>query len=146
VAVTRGRTIVVGVVTCALVAAVIYLRDPRWLIDITSGLGGWEIADDGTRYRWAGSHASFFVPSDARRIVLPVRAPFDTPSDWPITATISLDDRDVERLTLREDGWRRVVVTLPPRGSRRVRRVDIRLDRTRRENQGVQIGEVEIGR
>jgi len=40
-----------------------YLRDPAWLIGIESGFRPWERGADGTRSRWTGGHASFFVPS-----------------------------------------------------------------------------------
>lgn len=119
-----------------------YLRDPAWLATSTSGLREWETDADGTRFRWTGGHASFFVPSDWNGIELPLRATFDTPADWPIVATITIDNRPAERITLADPSWRRLALRLPPGGSRRVRRIDIRLDRTRDDNRGVQLGEI----
>jgi hypothetical protein len=104
-------------VTLALAgAALAYLRDPPWLLATASGLRGWGTDRDGTRYRWTGGHASFFVPA--------------------------IDDRPADRVVLADDSWRRLVVRLPPQGTRRVRRIDILLDRTRDGNRGVQLGEI----
>ncbi|MEO8521396.1 MAG: hypothetical protein ABI603_08540, partial [Acidobacteriota bacterium] len=55
-----------GLVLVACIGLLGYLRDPVWLRDYSSGLRGWETAADGARVRWAGGHASFFVPSDAQ--------------------------------------------------------------------------------
>jgi hypothetical protein len=130
-------------VTLALAgAALAYLRDPPWLLATASGLRGWGTDRDGTRYRWTGGHASFFVPADWTTIELPLRATFESPADWPIAATVTIDDRPADRVVLADDSWRRLVVRLPPQGTRRVRRIDILLDRTRDGNRGVQLGEI----
>jgi hypothetical protein len=139
---TRGRWAMVLVVLIAVGATLAYLRDPPWLATMTSGMRPWTNAADGTRYRWAGSHSSFFVPAAATVVTFPMRTTFDTPGDWPITATISIDDRPADQVTMRDDRWRTVEFRLPPPGSRAYRRIDIRLDRTRQDNHGVQIGEV----
>lgn len=140
------RTVaIVTTLTALLVAgALAYLRDPAWLLQTASGMRNWERADDGTRYRWAGAHASFFVPSSARSIDIPLRTTFDSPADWPIVITVTLDDRPVDRLVLQSAAWRHSVIHLPAPGSRRVRRIDIRADRTRDENRAVQVGEMDI--
>ena len=136
------RVLVTAAIVAAVAVTLAYLRDPAWLATSTSGLRGWETAADGTRFRWTSGHASFFVPSAWNGIEMPLRATFDAPTDWPIVATITVDDRPVERITLADPSWRRVVLRLPPGGSRRVRRMDIRLDRTRDDNRGVQLGEI----
>jgi hypothetical protein len=59
-----------------------------------------------------------------------------------VTAEISVDDVPAERVTFRDGVWRRVQLRLPPPGTRRVRRIDVRLDRVRAQNHGVQIGEI----
>lgn len=141
-ALKRLRLAGVLLAACAAVAALAYLRDPPWLAGTTSGLSGWTTGAGGTRYRWAGSHASFFVPADARGIVIPVRATFDSPQDWPVAVEVTLDDRAVDRLTLRDAEWRPIEIRMPPPGSRRHRRVDIRLDRTRAPDRGIQIGDI----
>jgi hypothetical protein len=143
-AMTRRRWIASLVAAAAAAGSLAYLRDPPWLLGVSSGMREWQTGTDGARYRWASGHSSFFVPSGAASIEIPLRAPFDRPDDWPIVATITLDDRPADRLTLSDAAWRRSVIVLPPRGSRRVRRIDIRLDRTRDENRGVAVGEIRI--
>jgi hypothetical protein len=72
-----------------------------------------------------------------------MRTTFDG-SEWPITAVITVDDRPADRITLRDPSWHRSIVRLPVRGTRRARRIDILLDRTRAGNLGVQVGEVVV--
>ena len=91
-----------------------------------------------------GGHASFFVPSDARTIEIPVRTTFDQAADWPVTLSVSIDDRPGDAVLLRDASWNSIVLRMPPPGSRKVRRIDIRLDRTRDDNRGAAIGEVRI--
>jgi len=131
----------IGVVV--LLGALAYLRDPGWLIGVESGLRPWERAADGTRSRWTGGHAAFFVPSTATSLALPIRTTF-APGDPPVTVTITVDDRLAAVAELRDDLWRRVTLSLPGRGTRRVRRIDIHVDRTRPGNRGVAIAEVEL--
>jgi hypothetical protein len=129
----------------ALAGALAYLRDPPWLLGMTSGLRAWETAPDGQRVRWAGAHASFFVPSDAESVRIPLRTTFDRAGEWPIAVAISVDDRSAGRLVLSDSAWRESVIRLPPPGSRRVRRIDIRADRARDDNHAVQLGEITLG-
>ena len=103
----------------------------------------WETDADGTRVRWMGGHASLFVPATARVVELPVRTTFDS-GDWPITVTVAVDDRTSDRIVLSDGEWHSVVVQLPSGGRRRVRRLDIRLDRTRDDNHGAALGELRI--
>jgi hypothetical protein len=125
-----------------VVAALVYLHDPPWLIDQTSGLRGWEQRTNEPRYRWSGAHASFFVRADAAAVEFPVSTTFDARDARPMLVTISIDDRVAARLVLSEPAWQRVRVALPPRGSRRVRRIDVRTSATRESNHGVRIGDV----
>jgi len=127
-----------------LVVALAYLRDPPWLLSTTSGMRAWETDGSGTRLRWMGGHASFFVPADARSIEIPIRTTFDRSDDWPIAVSLSIDDRPADRVVLTDARWRRVMLTLPPRGSRRVRRIDVQMDRTRDDNRAAAIGEIVI--
>jgi len=129
-----------------IVAALWYLRDPAWLSSYSSGLHPWEQAEDGRRVRWTKGHASFFVPSDARRVTLPLRSLKDNPADWPITVTVTIDDRLAERLTLHDETWRELSLRLPPPGGRRWRRIDLKLDRVRSRLRGVQLGEIGLDR
>jgi hypothetical protein len=140
----RSKLVLVGSVLAllALAGALAYLRDPPWLLTMSSGLRAWETNRDGTRFRWAAPHASFFVPADARDMRLRLRTTFDRPGEWPIAVAISIDDVPVDRLVLSGPAWRESNVRLPARGSRRVRRVDVRADRARDDNRAVQLGEV----
>ena len=141
----RGR---LAVVTCAaaLVGALAYLRDPPWLISVTSGMRAPQIDVTGHRYRWMGGHASFFVPADARLVSIPLRTTFDQPADLPITVEIDMDDRPVARVVLADPQWHVSTIRLPSRGSRHVRRIDIRADRTREDNRGPAVGDVTTAR
>ena len=140
------RRFALAILACLAVAAVLtYLRDPPWLATLSSGFRNWETAADGTAFRWAGAHASLFVPSNARSLRIPLRTTFDQPGDWPITVSITIDDEPVDRLVLTDPGWRESRIRLPPPGSRRVRRVDLRTDRTRDDNRAVQVGRITLG-
>jgi hypothetical protein len=134
----------VFVLLAAAIVLLGYLRDPPWLLSTTSGLRAWETEADGTRVRWMGGHASLFVPSSARTVELPVRTTFDAPGDWPVTVTVAIDDRMGDRIVLSDGQWHSMLVRLPPAGRRKVRRLDIRLDRTRDDNHGAAIGELRI--
>jgi hypothetical protein len=138
----RDRLLVAGAAAVALIAALIYLRDPPWLLSTTSGMRGWEEDGQGFRFRWMGGHASFFVPSDTRAVEIPVRTNFDQPGDWPITVSVSIDDRLGDQLVLADAEWHSIILRMPPPESRRVRRIDIRLDRTRDDNRGAAVGGV----
>lgn len=140
-AVRRGLLIVVAAVGM-LAAALAYLRDPPWLMSITSGMRPWEMDASGRQYRWMGGHASFFVRSDARLVSIPLRTTFEAAGDPPIAVSIAIDDRPADRVMLSDPQWHLTTLRLPPPGSRRVRRIDIRVDRTRDDNRGAAIGAV----
>jgi len=139
----KRRLIALILIGTALGALLAYLHDPPWLLSVTSGMRPWETDLDGRRVRWMGGHASLFVPSDGRLVSIPIRTTFNS-GDPPVTATISIDDRPVDRVTLTDAEWRLSTIRLPPNGSRRARRVDIRVDRTRADNRGAAVGEVTV--
>ena len=120
-----------------------YLRDPAWLIGIESGFRPWERGADGTRSRWTGGHASFFVPSTAAWLGVPIRTTFAA-GDSPVTVTVTVDDRPAASVELHDDRWRRLTLALAGPTTRRVRRIDIRVDRVRPGNRGVAIADVEL--
>jgi hypothetical protein len=124
----------------ALAALLASLRDPPWLVNVSSGLGAWRVDGSGVTFRPMGGRGSFFVPAEAERVAIPVRAPFRSPADWPITATFFVDDRAVEQLVLSDGTWRTVVIPLRRASRRRVRRIDIHVDRTRAWNHGLDVG------
>ena len=141
---TIRRTSALILVAAVLLAALAYLRDPPWLVNVTSGLTAWETDADGSRYRWTGGRASFFVPADAGTITLHVRSATESPSAWPTTATVTIDDRPAEIIRFNNERWRAIRLRLPPPGRRAVRRVDIRLDRLPSGQRGIQLGVVEV--
>ena len=123
-----------------------YLRDPAWLAEQTTGMRGWQTSADGRRYRWTGGHASLFVPSDARAVVIPVATTFERGDSEPMVVTFAIDGRPAARLLLTTSEWQRVTLSLPPQGSRKVRRLDVHTTPTREGNHGVQLGEVQLSR
>ena len=75
-----------------------------------SGFRRWETASDGTRYRSMSGHASFFVPADAKAIVIPARTTFADREDPPVESTIAIDDRPADAFVLREGSWKRAEI------------------------------------
>jgi hypothetical protein len=142
---TRARARLVAVVVTLGIAVPVlaYLRDPPWLIASASGFGGWQQERGGIRFRWMSGHASFFVPSTSRSVQLPLRTSFAA-GDWPIGVTVSIDDRPAERIVLSDGEWHTIDLRLPPAHRRRVRRLDVRLDRMRDEDHGIMVGEPHI--
>ena len=140
------RGVYLLIVTAGLVAALAYLRDPPWLTGMESGFRRWETASDGMRYRSMAGHASFFVPADARAIVIPARTSFADREDPPVEISIAIDDRPADAFVLRDDSWKLTEIRLPSPGSRRLRRIDVRVDRLRRGLRGADIGEVTVVR
>jgi hypothetical protein len=138
----KARLSRVVIVLALAVGALAYLRDPFWLINQTTGLRTWEQPPGEPRYRWSGGHASFFVRSDAGIIEVPISTTFDARDDRPMLVTFSIDDKLAARAVLSQAGWTRVRLTLPPPGSRRVRRIDVRTSPTRESNHGVRIGDI----
>lgn len=137
----RPGLLLAAVAVGVLAAALAYLRDPPWLIDTSHGFHGWETDDAGRAFRWTTGHASFFVPADAGAVEIPIAA---GPGGAPAIATVTIDDRPAEGIELSDDTWRVVVLRLPPPGGRRVRRIDIRVDRTRPGQRGVRVGEIRV--
>lgn len=136
------RRILTAAACLVIVGAIIYLRDPPWLASIESGFGRPERDSDGVSYRWTSGHASFFVRSDAATLTIPIRAAGTIGS--PVIVSITIDDRPADRLTLSDDRWNESVLRLAGATSRRHRRVDIRVNRTRAGNRGVQVGEIRV--
>ena len=128
------RTRRLALVACLALAvgALAYLRDPPWVGDISSGFRGWEEDPPGTRWRWTVARASFFVPSDAISLTLPVRALFPVPNDAPVIVRVSVDERFLTDVVLTDgNAWVRPVIPLPRRpNGRRYRRVDLHVSRT----------------
>jgi hypothetical protein len=142
----RRRPILVFAIAIAMLAvSAWYLYDPPWLADVTSGLLNWE-EEEGRRFRWTGAHASFFVPSDASTITLPMRAWFPS-NAGAVVVSVSVDDRWLANIELRRArDWESSTLPLPTRKThRRHRRVDLRVSRVVMPfNLGVELGVVQL--
>jgi len=137
----------IAVFAAGLAAALWYLRDPSWLADQTTGLRGWERTADGNGHRWSGGHASFFVPADAHQVRIPVATTFDAREpggDRPMVVAFTIDDVRATRALLDDTSVHEVVLQMPPPGSRRLRRIDLRTSVTREGNRGVKVGAVSM--
>jgi hypothetical protein len=131
---TRALRFRGGVAVCGLllVVAGAYLRDPPWAGQITSGMRDWEEDPPGTRFRWTSGRASFFVPSAATAMTLPLRAVFPGPNGLPVVVRVAIDDRWLADVELPDPAaWVRPTLPLPKKEtSRRFRRVDLHVSRT----------------
>jgi hypothetical protein len=141
--------LVACVVSALLVLGAAYLRDPPWAGQMTSGLRSWEKdRRHGERFRWTAGRASFFVPREATVMTLPLRAGFPGPDGRPVTVSVSVDDRWLADIELRQPlEWVRASLPLPRKAtSRRFRRVDLHVSRTFVGELilGVQTGEIEL--
>ena len=108
-----------------------YLHDPPWLGTLTSGMRTWEEDPPGTFFRWTAGRATFFVPSTANELTLPLRAVFPGPNGGPVTVEVRSDDRWLATIALTDPAaWVRPKLPLG-RASRfrRYRRLDLRLNR-----------------
>lgn len=128
---TRKR-IAALVLSVLLIAALAYLRDPPWIGHVTSGMRDWEEDPPGTRFRWTAGRASFFIPSNATAMTLPMRAVFPGRNGRPTSVRVLVDDRFLADVDLPDpDAWVRTTLPLPRReSSRRFRRIDLHVNRT----------------
>jgi hypothetical protein len=136
---------------CAVLAAgaAAYLYDPPWVGRVTEGLQEWETDSSGARYRWTTGHAAFFVPREAIAVMLPLRAGQAGPGGSAVTVAVSVDDRWLADIVLRDpQAWVRSTLPLPRRPTRRhYRRIDLRVNRTAGPSMhGVEVGDVELDR
>jgi hypothetical protein len=138
------------VATAILVAAggaAAYLYDPPWVAGTTSGFRRWEIEPPGIRFRWTSGHATFYVPSGATQMTLPLRSQFPGPGGAPVLVGVTVDGRALTTVVLdNPEVWVRQVLPLPRRATRRrSRRVDLRVSRTAGDLiLGVQAGEISL--
>ena len=122
---TAGSAATIVMLLAVLGGVLWYLRDPSWLIGQTTGFRPAERTPDGAVYRWSGGHASFFVPSDERVARIPIATTFDSRGAEPMVVTFWWT-MPARRVGLTDASWQEVPIPLPPPGSRRVRRIDIR--------------------
>ena len=129
---TRTQSLASAVVVLTLILALGYLHDPPWAGTTTSGFRSWEEDPPGTLFRWTLGRATFFIPSDAAEMTLPLRSVFPGPSGQPTTVEIRVDDRWLATITLADpSAWVRSILPLGSRATRRsYRRIDLRINRT----------------
>jgi O-antigen ligase len=72
---TNAAVAVIGV--CLAIAAMRATRPPirPAVSPDVDGFYGWETSGDGARFRWSHQFASVFVPSEARRVSIPISVP-----------------------------------------------------------------------
>jgi hypothetical protein len=128
---TPQRWIKAVVSVLAAVAAAAYLYDPPWMGGVTSGLRPWEEDPPGTLFRWTAGRGTFFVPSGATSMTLPLRAVFPGPDGTPVTVEVRDDGRLLATIELNDpEAWSRTTVPLKHyAGRRRFRRIDLRVSR-----------------
>ena len=122
------KTVAVGLATVVVVA---YLYDPPWMGGVTSGLRPWEQDPPGTFFRWTAGRATFFVPSSATTMTVPLRAVFPGPGGTPVSVEIRDDGRLLTTIELSDpNAWARPTIPLKRyAGRRRFRRIDLRISR-----------------
>jgi hypothetical protein len=138
------KRVIAAIVAVALFGALAYLRDPPWLIGMTTAIRAWQKDAAGVRFRWTGRLAAFYVPSDAKEIRVPVATTFDRSGSEAMVVTFSVDGVRAAGVVLTDPAWREVTIAMPPPGSRRVRRIDVRTEPVRQGNHGVELGEVAV--
>ena len=127
----RLHWIGVAAVLIASVLALGYLYDPPWIGGVTSGLRPWEEGPPGTLFRWTAGRATFYVPSSATTMIVPLRSVFPGPNGAPVKVEIRDNGRSVATIVLNDpEEWVRAMVPLTPAaGRRRFRRIDLRVSR-----------------
>jgi O-antigen ligase len=92
---------------------------------VSAGFSTWHFDEQGARYRIAGGHSTFFVPTSAGSVRIPLRNGFR--ERLTVEVLISLDGREADRLLLpADDQWRvkRLVLRQDSSG-RKYSRVDV---------------------
>jgi hypothetical protein len=143
----RMRPLALVVTLAILAGAAWYLYDPPWTTIVTSGMRDWEEDPPGTRFRWTNGHGSFFIPSTATSMTLPIKAWFPGPNGEPVRVSVSVDDRFLMEIAVKNPlEWESTTMPLPRRLThRRFRRIDLRVSRTMKQfNLGVAVGDVRL--
>jgi len=118
-----------GVAAVAIVAATMPFQISAAMVaaDVehsSVGFSRWQQQSDGSRFRWAGGHATFFISPAARSIRIPLRRAASAPA--AIEVTIYLDGVEANRVILRsEDGEKTVRLNLLRPAKTRFARIDL---------------------
>lgn len=121
----------IALITLASATSLAYLYDPPWIGDVTSGLRAWEEDPPGTRFRWTTGRGTFFIPSDATEMILPLRAVFPGPNGTAVNVEVRDDGKLVGTIALTNPAdWVRTRMSLRPSTShRRYQRIDLSVSR-----------------
>ncbi|MCA1562171.1 MAG: O-antigen ligase family protein, partial [Acidobacteria bacterium] len=104
------------------------------------GVGTWQTAGDGTRFRWARGSAVLFVPGTYGGFKVRLSAAANS----PVRVQLKLDNRIANVITVTPDGWRNVTVVLPPdRTGAMFRRLELTGTAEHGEDVQLMIGKVE---
>jgi hypothetical protein len=76
---------------------------------VSYGLSDWETENDGTRFRWSGSHVTVYVSGRARRVEIPLRGTL--PSAAIQHVKVRLNDRLINDIVVGPD-WQRLGIVL----------------------------------
>ena len=140
----RGQSIVTILVAATLVSIPVRFVQQRADFDLQHrgvGLSPWQDAVDGIRYRLAQTTSSVFIPSDARVIVVPLRA---TPRHPEIRVRLLLDGRPADVVTVAAERWQSLRIQVPPeRRPPRFRRLEFAVDGPPGQSDVLMIGKVE---
>lgn len=105
------------------VRAIQAIRDAD-LAGVSTGLSLWQHEPDGTRYRWAGSRATFYIPAGMKAIRIPLR--YGSAPVGPVDVSIFIDGREADRVRLTPDeGWRGVRLVFHRVPSGRFSRIEL---------------------
>ncbi len=105
------------------------------------GLSQWQDAIDGVRYRLAQPTSSIFVPTEARLIVVPLRARSGGPD---LRVRVTLDGRPADVVTVASDRWQSLRLQVhPDRRAPRFRRLELHVDGATAGAEMLMIGKVE---
>lgn len=128
---TRAPWFKAAATLLAVLGTLAYLYDPPWIGGVTSGMRGWEQDPPGTFFRWTTGRATFFVPSSATTMTVPLRAVFPGPNGASVSVELRDDDRLLATVALPDpDAWVRPTMPLKrATGRRRFRRIDLRISR-----------------
>ena len=125
-------------------AAILYLRDPAWVGQLTSGLRPWEEDPPGTRFRWTAGRASFFIPAETTAMTVPMRAVFPARLGGATDVQVLSDGRWLATVRLPDpEEWVKTTLPIGGRTTRRFRRIDLHVNHVVPPFMlGVMVGEV----
>jgi O-antigen ligase len=151
----RGATaIVAALIILSVPIRALRLPAPPATANGADGFYGWEIGDEGRRFRWTSRYSSLFVPADAMTVEIPVRV---VESRFgPRFVEVRSGGLELGTFPV-SDHWRTISVPLPAAAAfARYKRLDLGVERTWRpalvipgnaelREVGVQVGEVRLG-